>query len=154
MASVPVGVPLAVAPVDRAETFLEPIAVDSAAVGSVEDLVSSYLESMHSAGDLDGSEDLSQSEFASDLDLAVSDYIDANALSADEYGAIEQEVFNLLSEQINDLDPDSPVDIQIDDQGNADAAELIAALDLTFDELMPPDSPEVFDPVPVASEYG
>ena len=147
-------VAFAVASVDRAETLVEPIAVDSSAVSSVEDLVSSYLESMHSAGDLDGNGDLSQSEFASGLDLAVNDYLNANALSADEYGAIEQEVFNLLSEQINDLDPDSPVDIQIDDQGNADAADLIAALDLTFDELMPPDMAEAFDPVPVASEYG
>ncbi|PWL23746.1 MAG: hypothetical protein DCO99_01075 [Synechococcus sp. XM-24] len=147
-------VAFAVTSVDRAEIVVEPIAVDSSAVSSVEDLVNSYIESMHSVGDLDGNGDLSQSDFASDLDLAVSDYIDANALSADEYGAIEQEVFNLLAEQINDLDPDSPVDIQIDDQGNADAADLIAALDLTFDELMPPDLPEAFDPVPVANEYG
>ncbi|MHA3960825.1 DUF5801 repeats-in-toxin domain-containing protein [Synechococcus sp. LTW-G] len=147
-------VAFAVASVDRAEHVVEPIAVDSSAVSSVEDLVSSYLESMSSAGDLDGNGDLSQSEFASGLDLAVNDYLNANALSADEYGAIEQEVFNLLAEQINDLDPDSPVHIQIDDQGNADAADLIAALDLSFDELISADMPETFDPVPVANEYG
>ncbi|WP_415400195.1 hypothetical protein [Synechococcus sp. W4D4] len=147
-------VAFAVASVDHPDASLEPIVVDSSAASSVEDLVSSYLESMHTIGDLDGNGDLSQAELASGLDLAVSDYLDANALSADAYGVIEQEVFNVLAEQINDLESDSPVDIQIDDQGNADGADLIAALDQTFDDLMLPDSPEPLDLVSVGSEYG
>ena len=46
------------------------------------------------------------------------------------------------------------MDIQIDDQGNADGADVIAALDQSFDELIVADPVAGIDPVtPDGNDY-
>ena len=59
-----------------------------------------------------------------------------------------------MAGHINDLDSDSALGIQIDDQGNADGAEVIAALDQSFDDLIFADPVDGIDPVtPDGNDY-
>ena len=99
-------------------------------------LVSTYLETMQSSGDLDGDGNVSVAELAYGLDEAVTSFLEMNSLSADEYESIQQEVFNQLAHQLTDLDPDNPVEIALDEVGDADAASVLAALDDNFDNLL------------------
>jgi hypothetical protein len=107
---------------------------------------------MQNSGDLDADGDLSSDELAYGLDQAVSNFIEDNSLSADDYGAIQQEVLNLLADELNELDTDSILEIAINDAGDADAASVIAALDDNFDDLVLHESLDVFDPVIDGSE--
>ena len=109
------------------------------------DLVSTYLESMQTSGDLDGDGNVSVEELAYGLDEAVTSFLEANSLSADEYESIQQEVFNQLAHQLTDLDPDNPVEIALDEVGDADAASVLAALDDNFDDLLQPQTEDLDD---------
>ena len=109
------------------------------------DLVSTYLETMQSSGDLDADGNVSVEELAYGLDEAVTSFLETNSLSADEYESIQQEVFNQLAHQLTDLDPDNPVEIAVDEVGDADAASVLAALDDNFDDLLQPQSEDLDD---------
>lgn len=109
------------------------------------DLVFTYLETMQTSGDLDADGNVSVEELAYGLDEAVTSFLETNSLSADEYASIQQEVFNQLAHQLTDLDPDNPVEIAVDEVGDADAASVLAALDDNFDDLLQPQSEDLDD---------
>ena len=67
-----------------------------------------------------------------ELDTLVSNFLDQNQLSADQFNAIEQQVLNTLAEDvILEADVgDSNFELAMDDQGNYEADAVFTALDL------------------------
>ncbi len=102
----------------------------------IDELVSGYLDTMQASGDTDGDGHVSQVELAYGLDEAVSNFLDSNGLSADEFHSIQQEVFNELADQLSDLDTDASIGSVADAAGDADAASVLAALESNLDDLV------------------
>jgi hypothetical protein len=112
-----------------------PLASTSEPAYPVDALVTSYLESMAVAGDTDSNGELSAAELAYGLDDMVSQFIDAHGFSIDDYAAIQQEVYNELAHELNDLSIDDGIDIAFDATGDANGAEVLAALDDHFMDI-------------------
>jgi hypothetical protein len=101
----------------------------------VDQLVASYLDTMAISGDTDCSGDLSVAELAYGLDHMVSSYVDSYGLSIEDHAVIQQEVYNQLAHDLNDLSVDDGIDIAFDAAGDANGADVLAALDDHFMEI-------------------
>ncbi|MBD2422902.1 hypothetical protein H6G16_05390 [Cyanobium sp. FACHB-13342] len=101
----------------------------------VDQLVASYLDTMASSGDTDGSGDLSVAELAYGLDYMVSSFVDSYGLSIEDHAVIQQDVYNQLAHELNDLSVDDGIDIAFDAAGDANGADVLAALDQHFMEI-------------------
>ena len=121
------------------------VGADQADGSSIDLLVAEYLEAMQDCGDLDGDGNVDVAELAYGLDEAVSNFLEVNSLSAEDYDVIQQEVFNQLADQLNALDSDEPAEIGVDQFGDAVAASVLAALDDNFDDLLNTVLPEQDD---------
>ena len=121
------------------------VGADQADGSSIDLLVAEYLEAMQDGGDLDGDGNVDVAELAYGLDEAVSNFLEVNSLSAEDYDVIQQEVFNQLADQLNALDSDEPAEIGVDQFGDAVAASVLAALDDNFDDLLNTVLPEQDD---------
>jgi hypothetical protein len=100
---------------------------------------------MATSGDTDGNGDLSVAELAYGLDQMVSSYVDSYGLSIEDHAVIQQEVYNHLAHDLNDPSVDDGIDIAFDASGDANGADVLAALDDHFMEIydahvMPVDS--------------
>ena len=110
--------------------FMEPITT------TVTELVDQFLE-MASSPDVEppGS-DSRQAGLMYELDTLVSDYLDQNQLSADEFHHLEQQVLNTIAEDlINEseaLNENDSLDLTQDELGNFDAESVFTALDLSL----------------------
>jgi len=102
---------------------------------AVDELVASYLDTMATSGDTDGDGDLTVAELAYGLDDMISSFIADHSLTADDYAAIQQDVFNTLADEISDIGLDAGIDIAFDASGDANGADVLAALDLHFQEI-------------------
>ena len=102
----------------------------------IDELVSGYLDTMQASGDTDGDGHVSQGELLYGLDEAVSNFLDTNGLSADEFHSIQQEVLNELAEQLSELETDASIGNVADAAGDADAASVLAALESNLDDLV------------------
>ncbi|MCP9807160.1 hypothetical protein KBY71_11605, partial [Cyanobium sp. T1B-Tous] len=101
----------------------------------VDQLVASYLDTMATSGDTDGNGDLSVAELAYGLDHMVSSFVDSYGLSIEDHAVIQQEVYNQLAHDLNDLSVDDGIDIAFDAAGDANGADVLAALDDHFMEI-------------------
>lgn len=73
---------------------------------------------------------LRPAEFYYELDQVVSDYLDQNQLSAEQFESIQQQVINSIAHQFaSDTQPDHPGTPVLDQHGNADLADVLAFLD-------------------------
>ena len=112
--------------------FMEPITT------TVTELVDQFLE-MASSPDVEppGS-DSRQAGLMYELDTLVSDYLDQNQLSSDEFHHLEQQVLNTIAEDlINEsetLNENDSLDLTQDELGNFDAESVFTALDLSLME--------------------
>jgi len=99
---------------------------------SISDLVNQFLDLSRSP-EMETSESLgSHLGLMYELDSLVSNFLDQNQLSADQFNAIEQQVLNSLAEDVI-LEADvesSSFELAMDDQGNYDADAVLTALDL------------------------
>lgn len=107
---------------------------------SIDALLSTYLETMASSGDAEGDGGLSPAELAYGLDDMVSSFIEENGLSIEDHAAIQRDVINTLAHELTDMQrdpfsaPDGP-DIAVDSTGDANSADVLAALDHHFQEI-------------------
>ena len=105
---------------------------------TITELVDQFLE-MASGPDVEppGS-DSRQAGLMYELDTLVSDYLDQNQLSADEFHHLEQQVLNTIAEDlINEseaLNENDSLDLTQDELGNFDAESVFTALDLSLME--------------------
>ena len=105
---------------------------------TITELVDQFLE-MASSPDVEprGS-DSRQAGLMYELDTLVSDYLDQNQLSTDEFNHLEQQVLNTIAEDlINDseeLNENDSLDLAQDELGNFDAESVLTALDLSLME--------------------
>ena len=105
---------------------------------TITELVDQFLE-MASSRDVEppGS-DSRQAGLMYELDTLVSDYLDQNQLSTDEFHHLEQQVLNTIAEDlINEseaLNENDSLDLTQDDLGNFDAESVFTALDLSLME--------------------
>ena len=105
---------------------------------TITELVDQFLE-MASSPDVEppGS-DSRQAGLMYELDTLVSDYLDQNQLSTDEFHHLEQQVLNTIAEDlISDSEAPSEnnsLDLTQDELGNFDAESVFTALDLSLME--------------------
>ena len=102
----------------------------------IDELVSGYLDTMQASGDTDGDGHVSQVELTYGMDQAVSDFLDTNGLSNDDFHSIQQEVLNELADQLSELETDASIGNLVDDAGDADAASVLAALEANLEDLV------------------
>ena len=68
-----------------------------------------------------------------ELDTLVSDFLDQNQMSGDEFHNLEQQVLNSIAEDlISDSDENNSVALDHDELGNFDAESVFTALDLSM----------------------
>ena len=102
----------------------------------ITELVDQFLE-MASSPDVEhpGS-DSRQAGLMYELDTVVSDYLDQNQLSTDEFHHLEQQVLNTIAEDlINEseaLNENDSLNLTQDELGNFDAESVFTALDLSL----------------------
>ena len=99
---------------------------------SISDLVNQFLDLSRSP-EMETSDSVgSHLGLMYELDSLVSNFLDQNQLSADQFNAIEQQVLNSLAEDvILEADVgDNSFELATDDQGNYDADAVLSALDL------------------------
>ena len=103
---------------------------------TITELVDQFLE-MASSPDVEppGS-DSRQAGLMYELDTLVSDYLDQNQLSADEFHHLEQQVLNTIAEDLINgseaLNENDSLDLTQDELGNFDAESVFTALDLSL----------------------
>ena len=99
---------------------------------SISDLVNQFLDLSRSP-EMETSDSVgSHLGLMYELDSLVSNFLDQNQLSADQFNAIEQQVLNSLAEDvILEADVESgSFELAMNDQGNYDADAVLTALDL------------------------
>ena len=103
---------------------------------TITELVDQFLE-MASSPDIEppGS-DSRQAGLMYELDTLVSDYLDQNQLSTDEFHHLEQQVLNTIAEDLisesEALNENDSLDLTQDELGNFDAESVFTALDLSL----------------------
>ena len=115
-----------------------PVSAMQPLTATITELVDQFLE-MASSPDIEppGS-DSRQAGLMYELDTLVSDYLDQNQLSTDEFHHLEQQVLNTIAEDlINEseaLNENDSLDLTQDELGNFDAESVFTALDLSLME--------------------
>ena len=105
---------------------------------TITELVDQFLE-MASNPDVEplGS-DSRQAGLMYELDTLVSDYLDQNQLSTDEFHHLEQQVLNTIAEDLisesEALNENDSLDLPQDELGNFNAESVFTALDLSLME--------------------
>ena len=113
-----------------------PVSAMQPLTATITELVDQFLE-MASSPDIEppGS-DSRQAGLMYELDTLVSDYLDQNQLSTDEFHHLEQQVLNTIAEDlINEseaLNENDSLDLTQDELGNFDAESVFTALDLSL----------------------
>ena len=104
--------------------------------GSITDVVSQFLD-MARTSEIDSPGSTTrQAGLMYELDSLVSDFLDQNQISSEEYNSLEQQVLNSVAEElILDSDDHDSLDLRADDQGNYDAESVMAAIDLDLGSL-------------------
>ena len=113
-----------------------PVSAMQPLTATITELVDQFLE-MASSPDIEppGS-DSRQAGLMYELDTLVSDYLDQNQLSTDEFHHLEQQVLNTIAEDlINEseaLNENDSLNLTQDELGNFDAESVFTALDLSL----------------------
>lgn len=108
------------------DIFSSVTAIDS----SITDVVTQFLE-MASGNQTDHPASRTrQADLMYELDSLVSDFLDQNQISSEEYNILEQQVLNSVAEElILNSEQNDSLNLTADDQGNFDAESVMAALD-------------------------
>ena len=110
----------------------------TAAMEPITELVSQFLDMARSQNIEPLGSVARQAGLMYELDTLVSDFLDQNQLSADEFHHLEQQVLNTIAEDlINEseaLNENDSLDLTQDELGNFDAESVFTALDLSLME--------------------
>lgn len=101
---------------------------------TVSELVYQFLDMANSLAKGSTGNPERQASLMYELDSLISNYLDENQLSTNDYAALEQQVLNSLAEQII-LEGDDPreIDLGADDNGNFAAESVFSALEMDLD---------------------
>jgi len=98
-------------------------------------LIETFFDAVRSSPDL-AAQEARPAELVYELDQVVSTYLDEQQLSADDYQLIQQDVLNtIVHDLVDQLDDTADFDVSFDAAGNADPAEVMAAMDHHFEAL-------------------
>jgi len=101
---------------------------------TVSELVNQFLDMASSLGRGSTGNPERQASLMYELDSLISNYLDENQLSTDDYAALEQQVLNSLAEQIIlEGDGTREIDIGADENGNFAAESVFTALEMDLD---------------------
>ena len=116
----------------------DPTAAMEPITTTVTELVDQFLEMASSPDFEPPGSDSRQAGLMYELDTLVSDYLDQNQLSTDEFHHLEQQVLNTIAEDlINEseaLNKNDSIDLSQDELGNFYAESVFTALDLSLME--------------------
>ena len=101
---------------------------------TVSELVNQFLDMANSLARSSTESTDRQASLMYELDSLISNYLDENQLSTDDYAALEQQVLNSLAEQIIlEGDEAKEIDLGADDNGNFAAESVFSALEMDLD---------------------
>jgi len=110
----------------------------TAAMEPITELVSQFLDMARSQNIEPLGSVARQAGLMYELDTLVSDFLDQNQLSADEFHHLEQQVLNTIAEDLigesEILNENDSLNLSQDDLGNFDAGSVFTALDLSLME--------------------
>lgn len=99
--------------------------------GTITDVVAQFLEMARSSEIDSPGSSTRQADLTYQLDSLVSDFLDQNQISSEEYNSLEQEVLNSVAEElVFESEQNDTLDLSADDQGNYKAESVLAAIDL------------------------
>lgn len=109
---------------------IEPIAA------TITDLVSQFLDMARNSEIEPPGSGARQAGLMYELDTLVSDFLDQNQLSADEFNSLEQQVLNTIAEdlisEVSTNSENADFALNHDELGNFDAESVFTALDLSI----------------------
>ena len=105
-------------------------------MASIPELVTQFLDTAKESGANALDSATRQADLMYELDTLVSDFLDQNQMSGDEFHNLEQQVLNSIAEDLisDSNENDSLLALDHDELGNFDAESVFTALDLSLME--------------------
>ena len=105
-------------------------------MASIPELVTQFLDTAKESGANALDSATRQADLMYELDTLVSDFLDQNQMSGDEFHNLEQQVLNSIAEDLisDSNENDSLLALDHDEHGNFDAESVFTALDLSLME--------------------
>ena len=104
-------------------------------MASIPELVTQFLDIAKESGANALDSTTRQADLMYELDTLVSDFLDQNQMSGDEFHNLEQQVLNSIAENlISDSNENDSLALDHDELGNFDAESVFTALDLSLME--------------------
>ena len=104
-------------------------------MASIPELVTQFLDTAKESGANALDSATRQADLMYELDTLVSDFLDQNQMSGDEFHNLEQQVLNSIAEDlISDSNENDSLALDHDELGNFDAESVFTALDLSLME--------------------
>ena len=104
-------------------------------MASIPELVTQFLDTAKESGANALDSATRQADLMYELDTLVSDFLDQNQMSGDEFHNLEQQVLNSIAEDlISDNSENDSLALDHDELGNFDAESVFTALDLSLME--------------------
>ena len=102
---------------------------------SIPDLVTQFLDTARDSGANYLDSATRQADLMYELDTLVSDFLDQNQMSGEEFHNLEQKVLNSIAEDlIGESNENDSLSLDHDELGNFDAESVFTALDLALME--------------------
>ena len=102
---------------------------------SIPELVTQFLDTARGSGADYLDSVTRQADLMYELDTLVSDFLDQNQMSGEEFHNLEQEVLNSIAEDlISERNENDSISLDHDELGNFDAESVFTALDLSLME--------------------
>ena len=102
---------------------------------SIPELVTQFLDTARDSGANYLDSATRQADLMYELDTLVSDFLDQNQMSGEEFHNLEQKVLNSIAEdRIGESNENDSLDLTQDELGNFDAESVFTALDLSLIE--------------------
>ena len=100
---------------------------------SIPELVTQFLDTARGSGANYLDSVTRQADLMYELDTLVSDFLDQNQMSGEEFHNLEQEVLNSIAEDlISERSENDSLSLDHDELGNFDAESVFTALDLSL----------------------
>ena len=107
----------------------------SLSMGSITELVGQFLDMARNSEIEPPGSGARQAGLMYELDTLVSDFLDQNQMSGEEFHNLEQQVLNSIAEDlISDSNENDSLALDHDELGNFDAESVFTALDLSLME--------------------
>ena len=109
--------------------------MDDSDMTSIPELVTQFLDTARDSGANYLDSATRQADLMYELDTLVSDFLDQNQMSGEEFHNLEQKVLNSIAEDlIGESNENDSLSLDHDELGNFDAESVFTALDLSLME--------------------